>query len=207
MFLPGESHGQRSLVGYSPWGHKDLTGLSVLAQPNHVCASMLGLLGFSQCSFAFKSYWIPTTQSDAQGRDKSLVYSDLAGLQGEPGLQCWPRASVWRGAWGSIPSSCAVAAALLGTSPAPAPAVGPRPAFSWLNHPHPQLSHCPAFWPPGLLWLSCKPSGLWKSNLTVEENEKVGVFSYCVRAGGCLIIRWPGSNGRRKLRNYSQDPW
>ena len=22
-FLPGESHGQRSLVGYSPWGHKD----------------------------------------------------------------------------------------------------------------------------------------------------------------------------------------
>ena len=24
VFLPGESHGQRSLVGYSPWGHKDL---------------------------------------------------------------------------------------------------------------------------------------------------------------------------------------
>ena len=22
-FLPGESHGQRSLVGNSPWGHKD----------------------------------------------------------------------------------------------------------------------------------------------------------------------------------------
>ena len=22
QFLPGESHGQRSLVGYSPWGHK-----------------------------------------------------------------------------------------------------------------------------------------------------------------------------------------
>ena len=22
--LPGESHGQRSLVGYSPWGHKEL---------------------------------------------------------------------------------------------------------------------------------------------------------------------------------------
>ena len=22
-FLPGESHGQRSLVGYSPWGHKE----------------------------------------------------------------------------------------------------------------------------------------------------------------------------------------
>jgi len=24
QFLPGESHGQRSLVGYNPWGHKEL---------------------------------------------------------------------------------------------------------------------------------------------------------------------------------------
>ena len=24
VFLPGESHGQRSLVGYSPWGWKEL---------------------------------------------------------------------------------------------------------------------------------------------------------------------------------------
>ena len=24
VFLPGESHGQRHLVGYSPWGHKEL---------------------------------------------------------------------------------------------------------------------------------------------------------------------------------------
>ena len=24
VFLPGESHGQRSLVGSSPWGHKKL---------------------------------------------------------------------------------------------------------------------------------------------------------------------------------------
>ena len=23
VFLPGESHGQRSLVGYSPWGQKE----------------------------------------------------------------------------------------------------------------------------------------------------------------------------------------
>ena len=23
VFLPGECHGQRSLVGYSPWGHKE----------------------------------------------------------------------------------------------------------------------------------------------------------------------------------------
>ena len=24
VFLPGESHKQKSLVGYSPWGHKEL---------------------------------------------------------------------------------------------------------------------------------------------------------------------------------------
>jgi len=24
VFLPGESHGQRSLEGYSPWGHKEM---------------------------------------------------------------------------------------------------------------------------------------------------------------------------------------
>ena len=23
IFVPGESHGQRSLAGYSPWGHKE----------------------------------------------------------------------------------------------------------------------------------------------------------------------------------------
>ena len=28
VFLPGESHGQRSLEGYSPWGHKNWTRLS-----------------------------------------------------------------------------------------------------------------------------------------------------------------------------------
>ena len=28
VFFPGESHGQRSLAGYSPWGHKSRTWLS-----------------------------------------------------------------------------------------------------------------------------------------------------------------------------------
>ena len=28
VFLPGELHGQRSLVGYSPWGHNGRTQLS-----------------------------------------------------------------------------------------------------------------------------------------------------------------------------------
>ena len=28
VFLPGESHGQRHLLGYSPWGHKSQTDLA-----------------------------------------------------------------------------------------------------------------------------------------------------------------------------------
>ena len=31
VFLPGESHGQRSLMGYSPWGHKELDMTEQLA--------------------------------------------------------------------------------------------------------------------------------------------------------------------------------
>jgi len=30
--LPGEFHGQRSLVGYSPWGHKESDTTEQLAQ-------------------------------------------------------------------------------------------------------------------------------------------------------------------------------
>ena len=32
-FLPGESHGQRSLEGYSPWGHKELDAAERLSPP------------------------------------------------------------------------------------------------------------------------------------------------------------------------------
>ena len=31
VFLPGESHGQRSLLGYSPWGAKSQTRLKRLS--------------------------------------------------------------------------------------------------------------------------------------------------------------------------------
>ena len=33
VFLPRESHGQRSLAGYSPWGHKE----SDTTEHNHIC--------------------------------------------------------------------------------------------------------------------------------------------------------------------------
>ena len=36
-FLPGKFHGQRSLVGYSPWGHKELNAIehSIIKYSNH----------------------------------------------------------------------------------------------------------------------------------------------------------------------------
>ena len=32
VFLPGESHGQRILVGYSPWGHKESDTTEAMAK-------------------------------------------------------------------------------------------------------------------------------------------------------------------------------
>ena len=36
VFLPGESHGQRSLVGYCPWGHKESDTAERLTDTHHV---------------------------------------------------------------------------------------------------------------------------------------------------------------------------
>ena len=41
VFLPGKSHGWRSLVGYSPWGRKELDKLS-----NFTFTFILGILAF-----------------------------------------------------------------------------------------------------------------------------------------------------------------
>ena len=40
VFLPGKSQGQRSLEGYSPWGHKEWTRLKLLSTPEHACTSL-----------------------------------------------------------------------------------------------------------------------------------------------------------------------
>ena len=36
VFLPGESHGQRSLAGYSPWGHKE----SNMTEATHLASKL-----------------------------------------------------------------------------------------------------------------------------------------------------------------------
>ena len=41
VFLPGESHGQRSLAGYSPWGHKELDTTEQLSLSQLSCCAFL----------------------------------------------------------------------------------------------------------------------------------------------------------------------
>ena len=36
VFLPGESHGQRSLVGYNPWGHKEVDTTELLSTYTYI---------------------------------------------------------------------------------------------------------------------------------------------------------------------------
>ena len=37
LFLPGESHGQRTLVGYSPWSHKESDTAERTSTHTHIC--------------------------------------------------------------------------------------------------------------------------------------------------------------------------
>ena len=41
IFLPGKSHGQRSLVGYSPWGYKRSGHDLVTKQKQSICRLIL----------------------------------------------------------------------------------------------------------------------------------------------------------------------
>ena len=45
VFLPGEFHGQRSLVGYSPWGHKelDITERLTYTHPSGCCENSISI--------------------------------------------------------------------------------------------------------------------------------------------------------------------
>ena len=51
VFLPGEFHGQKSLAGYSPWGHKELDTTEQL----HFLLSFLGNIAMSLKTIRNKS--------------------------------------------------------------------------------------------------------------------------------------------------------
>ena len=67
VFLPGESHGQRSLTGYSPWDHKDLDMVERLnTQAFLVCfcfaqyypASLVSTFVFGLLTFGIPQLWL-----------------------------------------------------------------------------------------------------------------------------------------------------
>ena len=55
VFLPGISHGQRSLVGYSPWGHKSQTQLCIWACRHEHLAVLLPGISFPHMSTSLVS--------------------------------------------------------------------------------------------------------------------------------------------------------
>ena len=55
VFLPGESHGQRSQEGYSPWGRKE----SDMTEASEACMQTLGGKGEREAASAFKGPTIP----------------------------------------------------------------------------------------------------------------------------------------------------
>ena len=69
IFVPGEPHGQRSLAGYSPWGHKEsdwATNTFIFTQYNswHTGASMEWT--------GKKSYWLEEGEEVGDGRADGL---------------------------------------------------------------------------------------------------------------------------------------
>ena len=52
VFLPGEFHGQRSLAGYSPWGHKESDTTERLT-----LSHLTDLLGFFLSSVLEDQFW------------------------------------------------------------------------------------------------------------------------------------------------------
>ena len=62
VLLPRESHGQRSLVGYSPWGHKESHTTKQLTLLSFIESTMITLLLQVFWSFGHETCGIPAPQ-------------------------------------------------------------------------------------------------------------------------------------------------
>ena len=74
VFLPGESHGQRSLAGYGPWGHKESDSFVMWLQINaNLCLrnSLQAIRNSFPQSLAFSDLF---KQLELETITKSLVY-------------------------------------------------------------------------------------------------------------------------------------
>ena len=77
VFLPGESHGQRSLVGYSPWGHRELDMAEQLSRQTGVLLTRVLLLNVWATSPLFKILELPRDQHEITGRVPNSVTAAL----------------------------------------------------------------------------------------------------------------------------------
>ena len=61
VFLPGKFCGQRSLVGYSPWGHTESDLILPLNNNNWICYNIAGFSLYIFCFFDSQAYgiWAP----------------------------------------------------------------------------------------------------------------------------------------------------
>ena len=57
VLLPGQSHGWRGLVGYSPWGHKELDTTEQLQFHSSLSVVDCSLPGSSEMEFPRQEYW------------------------------------------------------------------------------------------------------------------------------------------------------
>ena len=79
VFLPGESHGQRSLVAHSPWGHRvrqcwsDLALAAERRWAGRTCSAVLLKLGWTLHQFVMQGIWdgawkvVPWTRGQVDG--------------------------------------------------------------------------------------------------------------------------------------------
>ena len=87
IFLPGEFHGQRSLVGYSPWGHKESDKTERLTFP---------LFQVSESAI-----WFCSTRD--MGFSWLLRWSRICLQCRRPGFNPWVGKIPWRREWQSTP--------------------------------------------------------------------------------------------------------
>ena len=72
VFLPGEFHGQRSLEGYSPWGHTELNTTEVTQHISSIPGPILSVVEFSTILLCFSGTF-PCRSDFASTRLTALV--------------------------------------------------------------------------------------------------------------------------------------
>ena len=83
VFLPGKSHGQMSLVGFSPWGHRDLNMTELLTHTGGAS----GKESTCQCRRLKRCSLIPGLgRSPGEGNGNTLQYSCLGEYHGQKDL-------------------------------------------------------------------------------------------------------------------------